>query len=341
MPDYTKIKRLGEGNFGEVWLVYDRALGTQSAKIFVPRKRVSDPTNFYKEPQTLMELNHENIVAVKDAGKLGDGTLYIAMEYLERGSIEDVYKGAPVPLSTALKYIIDICWAVEYAHSNGYIHRDIKPANILLTTNNDAKLSDFGLATRVPKGSVASPYGYLTHLAPEVISTGQTSIKSDVYALGVTAYRIINGDGYLSHISDHDEILDLILEGTYPERNHYRPYVPIQVKKVVNRCMAVNERDRFQSTAEFRKAIESIRLLCDWSIFREGKLIKYITKINTTNIQVSITPLDNNHFDITTSKKVGDGKERRILKDCFGNLTRGNMRKKIRSILPRYVKYGC
>ena len=104
MADYERIERLGAGNFGEVWLVYDRALAVKRAVKYIPKSRVQDPTNFYKEPQTLMALRHENIVRIEDAGKTSDGTLYVAMEYLPRGSLEDVFKGRPSPADTCVCY---------------------------------------------------------------------------------------------------------------------------------------------------------------------------------------------------------------------------------------------
>ena len=140
MSDYERIKRLGAGNFGEVWLVYDRALAVKRAIKYIPKSRVRDPTNFYKEPQTLM-------ARVEDAGKTDDGTLYVAMEYLPRGSLEDVFKGGPVPLTQAFAILEDVCWALEFAHQKNYIHRDVKPANILIGQNSRANLSDFGLAS--------------------------------------------------------------------------------------------------------------------------------------------------------------------------------------------------
>ena len=92
MSDYRRIKRLGAGNFGEVWLVYDRALGVRIAVKYVRPDRIHDPTNFYQEPRTLRDLIHDNIVRVEDAGRLDNGTLYIAMEYLSTGSIEKDFK---------------------------------------------------------------------------------------------------------------------------------------------------------------------------------------------------------------------------------------------------------
>lgn len=340
MPDYERLKRLGAGNFGEVWLVHDRALAVRRAVKYIPKSRIQDPTNFYKEPQTLMSLRHDNIVRVEDAGKTRDGTLYIAMEYLPRGSVEDVFKGSPVPLSFAFRILEDICWAMEYAHQKDYIHRDVKPANILLTRQGTAKLSDFGLATRVPRGVTASPYGYLTHVAPEVLRTGRTSKASDVYALGVTAYRLINGDGFLPEASDLGDIQDLILAGEYPDRSFYRPYVPNKVKRIVNQCMAVNSSDRFRSASDYRKALERIKIHCDWHIRRKRRVLSYVTKIGSTTLKVKISPNKNGRFDILTTKKVGEGKERRINNDSMPDLTLAQMKKKIRQILPRYVRLG-
>ena len=79
MPDYERLERLGAGNFGEVWLVFDRALAVQRAAKFVNPDRTQNPTNFYQEPQTLMALRHKNIVRVEDAGRLPNGSLYMGL----------------------------------------------------------------------------------------------------------------------------------------------------------------------------------------------------------------------------------------------------------------------
>jgi serine/threonine protein kinase len=340
MADYERLERLGAGNFGEVWLVYDRALAVRRAVKYIPKARIQDPTNLYKEPQTLMALSHENIVRVEDAGKMPDGTLYVAMEYLPRGSVEDVFRGRPVPLTRAFEILEDVCWALEFAHQKDYIHRDIKPANILIAQNNKAKLSDFGLATRVPRGGTASPYGYLTHVAPEVLRTGKTSKSSDIYALGVTAYRLINGDAFLPDVSDPSDIQDLILAGDYPDRDHYRPYIPNKVKRIINQCMAIPKSDRFGSACEFRRALETIRIHCDWRLRCRRRVITYITEIGSATHRVIITPDRSGHFDIATTKAVGSGSERRITKDCCSGLTLAQMKHRLRQILPRYVDRG-
>lgn len=340
MPDYDRIRRLGSGNFGEVWLVYDHALNVRRAVKYVPPSRVHDPTNFYNEPRTLMELQHENIVRVEDAGRLPNGTLYIAMEYVPRGSVESRYRGQPIPLTNAFKILKDICWALEYAHNRNIIHRDIKPANILLASDGKAKLSDFGLAARIPQGAAASPCGYISHLAPEIITTDRASKLTDMYALGVTAYRIINGDGFLPDVNDNAEIRDLITAGLYPDRNHYRPHVPTRIQKVINRCMAISPHTRYQSPSEFRRALETICLLCDWRLQRIRRSLVYFTNIGQTRYRVKISQAGNRKFEIETEKQVGSNTPRRVTRDCERGMTLGKMKKKIRRILQRYVIKG-
>jgi len=341
MPDFERLERLGSGNFGEVWLVFDKALAVKRAVKFVDPSRIHNPTNFYQEPRTLMALRHQNIVRVEDAGRLNNGALYISMEYLKRGSIESKYKGKPVPLSISLNLLQEICWGLEYAHGKGYIHRDIKPANILLGKVGEAKLSDFGLAVKVPRGATASPYGYLTHVAPEVFSAGATSVLSDIYALGVTAYRLVNGDGFLPEISDISEIQDAILSGEYPDRNHYRPYVPSRLKREINRCMAVDPDDRFISASDFRRALEKLDIKCNWKWRRIRKRIDYRTTIGSAEIYVKIEELPTGRFSITTTKKVQGGSERRVMKDCDSELPLSKMKTRVRRILSRYVLEGA
>ena len=340
MPDFERLKRLGAGNFGEVWLVYDKALDVQRAVKFVEPSRVHNPTDYYHEPKALMELRHDNVVRVEDAGTLENGILYISMEYLRRGSVEAQSSGRPIALSKAVKWLTDICWALEYAHNREYVHRDIKPANILIGSKGEAKLSDFGLAVRVPRGQTASPYGYLTHVAPETLSDGITSKYTDIYALGVTAYRLINGDGFLQQYADLGELQDDILTGDYPDRKHYRPYVPLKLQRLVNKAMAVDPDQRHKNASYFRRELEKIDYKCDWKWRQKKKKITYTAVIGSCKMTVELHELANRKFSITTSKQVNKGVMRKVTKDCYSDLTLAKMKTQIRAILRRYVESG-
>lgn len=339
MADFEKIERLGEGFFGEVWKVYDRALDVYRAVKYVPKSRIINPSEFYKEPRILLELRHENIVRIEEAGTATNGTLYIAMEYFPRGSLKDEYKGKPILLKKARRYLCNVCWGLEYAHQKGYIHRDIKPANILLK-GGTAKLSDFGLATHAPRGTVASPYGYLIHLAPEVFQSGVTSVLTDIYALGVCAYRLCNGDSYLSFGLSDNELEDAIVSGDYPDRKYYRSHVPRSIRVIINKAMHVNPTKRYRTASEFRNALENVSIKCDWGWKHRKNNLTYRAKVNNKHIKVNISEGENGKFNIVTTKRVNTGRERKICCNCFENLTKTKMKSILHKILSKYVTCG-
>ena len=340
MPDYDLEKRLGNGAFGEVWLGDDRALGVKRAIKFVPPHKINNPTNFYEEPHTLVSLKHDNVIEITDAGQTSDGKLYIAMEYYPNGSLSDLTKGSIVPLFESVKYAGDICRGLEYAHSRDFIHRDIKPANIILDNSGNARLSDFGLATRVNVEGTASPYGYIGHLAPEVITAGITDKRTDIYAVGVTLYRLVNGDSYLPMTIDPDDLLEMIKIGSFPNRNNYRPFIPTQIRTVINRALSLNPDDRYQSASDLRHAIEKIRIYTSWL----PKTIQNGTEWNCIvgNMEYSAKSIRQSHgcfdFELFKGQK---GKNKRIVNaDCGYCEKKAIHENRIKKVLTRIVIQG-
>ena len=257
MADYERIKRLGAGNFGEVWLVYDRAVDVQRAVKYVPRSRVTDPTNFYKEPQTLMALRHDHIVKVEDAGKTADGTLYVSMEYLPRGSVAEIFKGAPIRMSIAIKIITDVSWAVEYAHQKGYVHRDVKPENIMLQEDGRVVLMDFGIA----RGSdstlamtktgrvIGTPY----YMSPEQTKGQPVDHRTDIYSLGVVMYQMLTG--YVPYDADSAIAVGIKhVSAPIPELPESLRFL----QPIINTCLSKDPAHRFQSAAELIHVLEAI-----------------------------------------------------------------------------------
>lgn len=324
MPDYDLNKRLGNGAFGEVWLGDDRALGVQRAIKFIPPHKIKDPTNFYEEPQTLVALKHDNVIEITDAGKTADGQLYIAMEYYPEGSISDKTKGGVVELKESIRLGADICRGLEYAHAQGFVHRDIKPANVIIDNNGHARLSDFGLATRVDLDGTASPYGYWGHLAPEVITDDITDKRTDIYALGVTLYRLVNGDSYLPMTIDPDDLLEMIKEGTFPNRNHYRPFVPTQVRTVINRALNLNPDKRFQNASDLRHALEKIPVYTSWLPRTIPNGTEWTCKVGSMNYLARSIRQGQGCFDFEAFK----GKSVKSLRAI--NSERGDCEKKVR-----------
>jgi len=134
-------KRLGSGYFGEVWLAIETGLGHQIALKCIPPDRIVNQGNFFQEAQALKASEHANIVRVYDTGTLGDGRIYVSMEYLRRGSVEDEAKGAPLAVSRAKRLMVDVLRGLGHAHEQGIVHRDIKPASLGIRAKVDFQTS--------------------------------------------------------------------------------------------------------------------------------------------------------------------------------------------------------
>lgn len=260
-------KKLGSGHFGEVWLAADTGLNVvRAVKLILPDK-VPNPDNLFCEAQILKAAEHPNVVCVEETGTMGDGRIYLAMEYLPKGSLDDEAKGAYVELSRAKALMIDVLRGLEHAHLQGILHRDIKPANILIGESSEGKLSDFGLA--VPIGGDldvlgVKQYAYILHLAPEVWEKDEYSIRSDIYACGVTLYRLVNGDSYLPILSSPSEISAQIIKGKFPDRTQYREFVPRPLRMIINKAMHVEPSKRYTSAQEMRHALEQVIVEKNW-----------------------------------------------------------------------------
>jgi serine/threonine-protein kinase len=286
MGEYIRKKRLGGGGFGEVWLAHHVALDVDHAVKFVPAASVLNPSKFYDEPQLLKTLEHESIVKVYDAG-MDKGELFIAMEVMQ-GSVDDQLLSGPLKLRRVKPLFCDALKGLQYVHDRGFIHRDIKPANILVDSNLRGKLADFGLAIPTVKAPVATPAGTLTYLAPEILITGETSVQTDIYAMGVSLYEAVNGSAFLPAPANTTDLQNAITAGAFPDRSYYRIYVPRSVKIVINRAMNPDPSKRYRTADELRLALEQTAVKCSWKEQARGADRLWITENNERRITVIV-----------------------------------------------------
>lgn len=336
---FDYIERLGAGHFGEVWRVVDTALGAERAlKIIAPTK-VLNPSNFFHEAQMLKAVEHPNVVKVEEAGTFDDGRIYVAMEYLAKKSLEDEAKGAYIELTRAKRLVIDVLRGLEHAHNCGILHRDIKPANILIGAASEGKLSDFGLA--VPAGLNlkalgVKEYGYVLHTAPEVFDGKPHSVASDIYACGVTLYRVINGDTHFVPPSPL-ELKDRVQAGQFPDRSLYRAFIPLSLRRVVDRAIAVDPSKRFLSAAAMRRSLEAITLEKNWKerVLTNG--IEWICGWDNRCYEVQLTTSAPKTFDVTV--RIGPSKNslRRKTSLCRYGLSERNAQRFARRTLQDFV----
>lgn len=334
------IKRLGSGYFGEVWHAIDSGLGCEIALKCIPPEKIINSANLHLEAQTLKASEHTNIVRVNETGTLSDGRVYISMEYLPHGSVEDEASGGLLPLPRAKQLMVDVLRGLSYAHQQGIVHRDIKPANIMIGNSGEGKLSDFGLAVPDISSIDASQfkqYQYRLHLAPEVSKLTDYTTLSDIYACGVTLYRLVNGDSYLPSI-DLAEAERRARRGEFPPRDHYRFFIPTSLRRLINKAINVDPTKRYQSSDEMRHAIEQQNLLVAWSEKRipNGMLWKG-QSIHGREYMLSLQQTPRKNWCIEF-KAGANGRLRRRTADCHNNLTKTKPLQIARHILQRVTQ---
>jgi eukaryotic-like serine/threonine-protein kinase len=314
MGTYTRIKRLGGGGFGDVYLEHHEGLDVNHAVKYVLPSAVTTPSEFFKEPRLLEELQHDHIVKVFDTWDEA-GRLHIAMEYLSRGSLAKLCERGPVPLKRVKHILCQCLKSLQYVHDKGFVHRDLKPDNILIGKNGEGKISDFGLAIPTSATLYEPPAGTLPYVAPEVLITGEMGVKSDVYAIGVTLYEALNGASYLPAHSKITSLQNAITSGKFPDRTYYRIFIPRALKMVVNKAMHPDPNKRFGCADELRHALERIPIYCSWKESRVGGTSEWISEQANEVITVALTQKTGG-WNVETFRKKTSAQARRVGRMC-------------------------
>src|SRR5258708_32942583 len=255
--DQRLISFLGRGSFGDVYLGEHVRDKTQAAvKVLKPQLTVDELKQFINEASINFRLKHPHIVQLRDFGIAMEDIPFLVMDYAPNGTLLQRHpKGAIVSPATFIGYIKQIAEALLYAHDQRRIHRDIKPENILLGSNNEVLLSDFGIATIVQstytdKQNVA---GTIPYMAPEQIQ-GKPCSASDQYALGIIVYEWICGTRPFQ--GSWAEIAMQHLSVSPPSICDKVPEISPEVEQVVLRALAKDPKQRFESVQAFAHTLE-------------------------------------------------------------------------------------
>ena len=271
VPGYESIKLLGRGGMGCVMLASDEKTGRQVAiKTLLPEVAVTEVSlrRFMREIQVAAALEHPNIVRFIESGT-NNGAVYLVTEYVEGSDAARLAdaQGGRLPYREAIDIVSQALDALAYAHSKGYIHRDIKESNILIAgtaPNLTAKLTDFGLAKSFTQSGMSGitmagdMAGTFAYMPPEQIRDFRNvRPTSDIYAIGMTAYSLLAGDTALD-LGPHNDIagtVKAIFEGQIIPLRQRAPEVPERVAEVIERALAKDPANRWQSAAAMRTAL--------------------------------------------------------------------------------------
>jgi tRNA A-37 threonylcarbamoyl transferase component Bud32/ferric-dicitrate binding protein FerR (iron transport regulator) len=261
---YQIVEHLGKGGLAEVYKAYQSTLDRYVAiKVLHPIVAIDEQflLRFQREARGVATLRHQHIVQIFDFGSEGK-TYYMVMEYIDGQTLKQKLnalgaEGKVMPLEEAAKILEQVALALDYAHERGLLHRDIKPANILLTSEGDAVLSDFGIARMVEstRQTMTGVVGTPEYMSPEQGQGKELDRRSDTYSLGVVLYEMLTGtmpyqaDTPLAVIFKH-------VRDPLPLPRLVNPDIPESVERVTLKALAKSPDGRHSSAGEMAQALK-------------------------------------------------------------------------------------
>ena len=289
---YEIIKTIGEGGMANVYLAEDTILERKVA-IKVLRGDLSNDEKFIRrfkrEALSVSNLSHPNIVEVYDVGE-EDGNYYIVMEYIEGKTLKQLLqKRGALTLNEVIDIMTQLTDGLAHAHEAYIIHRDIKPQNIMIEDNGLVKITDFGIAMALNSTQLTqtnSVMGSVHYLPPEQANGKGSTVKSDIYSLGILMYELLTG----SVPFKGDTAVEIALKHMkekIPSIRKQNPTIPQSVENIVLKATAKNPKNRYDNVRDMYKDLQTAlqrdnekRLVYEYpeNDLEETKVIPQVTK---------------------------------------------------------------
>ena len=282
---YQIIKSIGEGGMANVYLAYDTILDRDVA-VKVLRGDLSNDEKFVRrfqrEALSASSLSHPNIVEVYDVGD-DNGQYFIVMEYIDGKNLKDLLKKrGKLTVSEVVDIMSQIADGLSVAHDSYIIHRDIKPQNIMILENGLVKITDFGIAMAMNATQLTqtnSVMGSVHYLPPEQASGKGSTLKSDIYSMGILMYELLVGQ--LPYRGDNAvEIALKHLKEPLPSIRDELPDIPQSVENVILKSAAKNPKNRYNDA---REMYEDLKTCLDESRLNEPKLEYQYPELDSDN----------------------------------------------------------
>jgi eukaryotic-like serine/threonine-protein kinase len=281
---YSILKRLGAGGMGEVYLAQDTRLDRKVALKLLLAEFVTNEDRlrrFVQEAKATAALSHPNIAHIYEVGE-ADGTHFIAMEFIDGDTMTAKIRRDDYPLITLLKYLSQVAEGLAKAHAAGIVHRDLKPDNIMITRDGYAKVLDFGIAKLIvptsshaatgeeltegetasllaqPLSAPGTVMGTVGYMSPEQVQGRAVDQRSDIFSFGcilfeaATRRRAFEGDSVI-------DTLHKIIYATAPSITDLNPSAPIDLQRIVRRCLAKDPEKRYQTIRDVANELEDLR----------------------------------------------------------------------------------
>ncbi len=287
---YRILEKLGAGGMGVVYRAEDIRLGRMVALKFLPDNAIRDPRaleRFKREARAASALDHPHICTIFEIDE-DQGRPFIVMQLLHGATLQVRIGNRPVPLGTLFAWALQIIDALQAAHTKGIIHRDIKPANVFITTTEQAKILDFGLAkltgpdlssSEEPTLSVTGPLthsgstiGTVAYMSPEQARGESLDARTDLFSFGVLLYEMATGKQAFSGPTWAVTVHALL--GQAPmSLNESAPGLPQRLQEIIDKCLVKNREMRYQTAAEIHRDLLELK-----KDFEAGKTLKTVRR---------------------------------------------------------------
>ena len=276
---YELDRKLGTGGSGVVFLANDTQLQRPVVLKLLQRGTLTPEqmrTTYLREARLASAIDHPNVCAIYDVGEIDDEA-YIVMQYVPGKPLDRLVASGPATVELVLSVGIQIADGLAAAHSLGIFHRDLKPANLILTDGGLLKILDFGLARRIRveeadfdpaihaqrqpalSGTYTARGGTVAYMAPEQFVTGQSSVQSDIFALGVVLYELLTGRHPFHRPDTPDfQTVRAIQFAEPPPIRELAPDTPGELESTILHCLQKQPAERFNSAAELRESLRTI-----------------------------------------------------------------------------------
>ena len=318
---YELLEKVGIGGMAIVYKAMDRLLNRYVA-VKLLRSEFQDNEEFIRrfniESQAAASLSHANIVSIYDVGQSG-ALQYIVMEFIEGVTLKDYIaeKKGGIYWKEATNIAMQICSALEHAHSKHIIHRDIKPQNIMITSDGVIKVTDFGIARAASGGTTTmEAMGSAHYLSPEQARGGYTDQKSDIYSLGIVLYELYTGK------LPFDGETPVAVAMQHMQSEAIKPRVinsdiPKSVENIILKAMSKEQRLRYDSASLMLADIKKAYTDPEASVSKdEDDADKYGTKKLAPIVNITM-PTDNEKPVVRRSEEERINRQKQTKKPKF------------------------
>ncbi|MDC0722697.1 serine/threonine-protein kinase [Nannocystis bainbridge] len=269
---YRILDLIGKGGMGKVYLAEHVALGKRVAvKVLNPAytNRPDQVKRFLREARAASTIGHENVIDITDFGAMPNGQVFFAMEHLQGDDLGKILKKGPMTWARARRVMLQICRALQAAHTHGIIHRDMKPENCFLIQRNGirdfVKVLDFGIAKFLeenrdggtnPLTQVGALIGTPEYMAPEQIHGDPADQRMDIYAVGCILYQLLTGNLPFTDKTMYGVLSQQVNAKPVPPRQLAPDAdIPVEVEAVILKAMEKDKTQRYQTMGELIEAI--------------------------------------------------------------------------------------